>query len=137
KKWNRIAQQTLREAEMWSVASDGPYTARDFETLWKTLLLNQFHDILPGSSIDWVYEEAERDLRLLSERAYEIGEAAMATVAGSGELYAVFNPTSHPRSEVGELDGKTVRIEAPACGWGVRVTEIRNQGVEVSDRTME
>ncbi len=137
KRWNRIAQHTLREAEMWSVASGGTYTARDFEPLWKALLLNQFHDILPGSGIDWVYEEAERDLRQLTERARDIGEAAMAAIAGSGGSHAFFNTTSHPRSEVGELDGKTVRVEAPPCGWAVRVTDIHNEGVEVSDRTME
>jgi len=137
KRWNRIAQHTLREAEMWSVASGGTYTARDFEPLWKALALNQFHDILPGSSIDWVYEEAERDLRQVTERARDIGEAAMAVIAGSGGSHAFFNTTSHPRSEVGELGGKTVRVEAPPCGWAVRVTDIHNEGVEVSDRTME
>ncbi|HEX7264793.1 MAG TPA: alpha-mannosidase, partial [Candidatus Dormibacteraeota bacterium] len=68
KRLNRLAQHALREAEMWSVAA-GAYPAKELGALWRTLLLNQFHDILPGSSIDWVYEEAERDLAHVMERA--------------------------------------------------------------------
>jgi alpha-mannosidase len=59
---NRRAQAALCEAEMWSVAA-GSYPRPELDRLWKMLLLNQFHDILPGSSIDWVYADAERDLR--------------------------------------------------------------------------
>jgi alpha-mannosidase len=61
KQLNRRAQESLRQAEMWSVAA-GDYPREELDALWKKLLLNQFHDILPGSSIDWVYAEAERDL---------------------------------------------------------------------------
>src|SRR6266446_2480416 len=57
KRLNRLAQSALCEAEMWSVGADD-HGREDLDALWKTLLLNQFHDILPGSSIDWVYEEA-------------------------------------------------------------------------------
>src|SRR5438477_3110266 len=53
---NRLAQDALREAEMWSVAA-GRYPRESLDACWKRLLLHQFHDILPGSSIDWVYEE--------------------------------------------------------------------------------
>src|SRR3984893_5630217 len=51
KRLNRLAPQALRDAEMWSVAAGGEHPTSELETLWKTLLLNQFHDILPGSSI--------------------------------------------------------------------------------------
>lgn len=39
------------------------YPTAKLDTLWKTLLLNQFHDILPGSSISWVHKEAREDYR--------------------------------------------------------------------------
>ena len=50
----------LREAEMWSVAAQDktPYPMETLDKCWKGVLLNQFHDILPGSSIARVYEEA-------------------------------------------------------------------------------
>ncbi len=120
KRLNRLAQQALREAEMWSVAAGGDYPSSELEGLWKTLLLNQFHDILPGSSIDWVYEEAERDLSNVVETANAVADRATATIAGDGDRVAIFNSTSHPRGA------------APPCGWAVV-----DKPPEVSSRSME
>jgi alpha-mannosidase len=106
KRLNRLAQQALREAEMWSVAA-GSYPRDELDSAWKTLLLNQFHDILPGSSIDWVYEEAERDLARVVQTGERIASASAASIAGQGDRVAVFNPSSHPRGG------------APPCGWAV------------------
>ena len=80
KRLNREAQTALREAEMWSVAA-GSYPREELNRLWKTLLLNQFHDILPGSSIDWVYEEAERDLEAVVNAARDIARRAGAAAS--------------------------------------------------------
>ncbi|HET7338847.1 MAG TPA: glycoside hydrolase family 38 C-terminal domain-containing protein, partial [Candidatus Dormibacteraeota bacterium] len=106
KRLNRRAQQSLREAEMWSVASGG-YPREELDAAWKALLLNQFHDILPGSSIDWVYADAERDLSQVISSAEQIAAVSVANIAGDGDGVAVFNPSSHPRGG------------APACGWAV------------------
>jgi alpha-mannosidase len=137
KRWNRLAQDALHQAEMWSVAAGGDYPSRELEALWKTLLLNQFHDILPGSSIDWVYEEAERDLEHVTERATEIAEAAMSAIIGNGEGLVAFNANSHPRSEIVSLDNEYVRIEAPSCGWAVVVPRSNEPEVSVTEHSME
>ncbi len=64
KRGNRRSEQLLREAELWSataaVAAGHPYPYAALDRIWKTVLLHQFHDILPGSSIAWVHREAER-----------------------------------------------------------------------------
>jgi alpha-mannosidase len=137
KRLNRLAQQSLREAEMWSAADARHYPSGELEALWKTLLLNQFHDILPGSSIDWVYEEAERDLEQVTQRATEISDAAMLAIVGKGEELVAFNSTSHPRTEVVSLGGEYVRIEAPSCGWAVVVPYASEAAVEMTDHSME
>jgi alpha-mannosidase len=137
KRWNRLAQNALREAEMWSVAAGGDYPSGELETLWKTLLLNQFHDILPGSSIDWVYEEAEPDLEHVTQRATEITDAAMSAIVGDGDALVAFNSTSHPRTEIVSLDNEYARIEAPSCGWAVVVPRSREPEVAVTDHSME
>ena len=137
KRWNRLAQDALRHAEMWSVAAGGDYPSAELETLWKTLLLNQFHDILPGSSIDWVYEEAERDLEHVTERATEIADAAMSAIAGNGDTLVAFNSTSHPRAEIVSLNNEYARIEAPSCGWAVVVPRSSEPEVAVTDHSME
>src|SRR5438270_12126347 len=58
---NRRAEQALRAAELWSVAAGRDYPAAVLEGAWKQLLLNQFHEILPGSRIAWVHQDAHRD----------------------------------------------------------------------------
>ncbi len=59
---NRDAQNALYNAELWNTIAtlrcDRPYPKQKLETAWKQVLLNQFHDILPGSSIAEVYTDA-------------------------------------------------------------------------------
>src|SRR5437762_2151074 len=104
---NRRAQEALREAEMWCVAAGGAYPRAALDAAWKKLLLNHFHDILPGSSIDWVYEDAERDLSEATLTGNWLTEKAIKTMTEPGPSLVVFNPSSHPRAG------------APACGWAV------------------
>jgi len=65
KQGNRRCESLLREVERWSataaVRSGYTYPADELRELWKTVLLQQFHDILPGSSIAWVHREAEEN----------------------------------------------------------------------------
>jgi alpha-mannosidase len=114
---NRRAEQALREAEVWSVAARREYPRDLLESAWKRLLINQFHDVLPGSSIDWVYEDAESELEGVIEVAGGVISSAQAELAGEGDQLTVFNVNSHPRREVIEVDGRAVLVEAPACGW--------------------
>jgi alpha-mannosidase len=137
KRLNRLAQQALREAEMWSVAARGEYPSTELSALWQTLLLNQFHDILPGSSIDWVYEETERDLTQVVDVATGISESAMSVIVGSGERLVAFNTTSHPRSEMVSIDNAYARIEAPSCGWAVVAPNSSQTHVSVTEHSME
>src|SRR6266849_1984615 len=139
KRLNRLAEQALREAEIWSVAVGHDYPAAVFDSSWKRLLINQFHDILPGSSIDWVYEDAERELEAVVEIAGGITTTAQSTLVGSGDNLTVFNVNSHARREVVEIDGRPVLVDAPACGWasinGSASAQV--QPVSVSDRVLE
>jgi alpha-mannosidase len=139
KRLNRRAEQALREAEIWSVAAEDGYPAGELEGAWKRLLLNQFHDILPGSSIDWVYEEAERDLEAVIQTAGGLTNAAQSKLAGGGSSIAVFNITSHARREVLEVNGRPALVEAPACGWAVPGDSLRatSGAVTVAGRVME
>ncbi len=137
KRLNRQAQQALREAEMWSVAAGGEYPAAELSALWRTLLTNQFHDILPGSSIDWVYEEAERDLESVVTRAWDVADAGRSAIVGAGDQLVVFNATSHPRTEVVNLSGEYARLEAPPCGWAVHVPHPQEPDVLAGDGRME
>lgn len=57
KKMNRFLELKLRRVEiLYSLLPFENYPVAELEKMWKLLLLNQFHDIIPGSSIPQVYE---------------------------------------------------------------------------------
>jgi alpha-mannosidase len=78
KKANRRGEQSLHDAELLAVARGDAYPHGELERLWKLLLLQQFHDILPGSSIGLVYEDARRDFAEL--------EAGARALIGDGDV---------------------------------------------------
>lgn len=92
---NRRCELLLREAELWCTAAatraGAAYPADDLDRLWKEVLLLQFHDILPGSSIGWVHREAEATYERVAAELTAIIDAALATAAPSAGT-AVANP---------------------------------------------
>jgi alpha-mannosidase len=60
---NRRNESLLREAELWAsyatVKLGLEYPRAQLEAIWESILLMQFHDILPGTAIAWVYKEVE------------------------------------------------------------------------------
>src|SRR5215211_6225303 len=81
KKLNREAEHRLLEAEALATLAalhGGEYQREELETAWKTLLLNQFHDILPGTSIGEVYEVTEKELADVVRTARKLRDRAMS-----------------------------------------------------------
>ena len=56
------------------------YPRKELDRIWKTLMLNQFHDVLPGSSIAWVHREAREDYRRDLKRLAEIAQDMCAVL---------------------------------------------------------
>lgn len=94
---NRRAEQALIEAELWSataaVRRGRPYPHDELDRLWERMLLHQFHDILPGTSIAWVHREAVAVLAGVVVDARAIAEGAMRALAGEGTRELVFSPS--------------------------------------------
>jgi len=116
KRANRRCEAALHDAEFLSCLAGGDYPRGELDRLWKLLLLNQFHDILPGSSIREVYEDAERDLAEVERGANAICEAALG---GGGEVPV--NTVGVARREVAARAGELVVVEAPPYGYGAVV----------------
>lgn len=89
KRGNRRSEHLLREAELWAATAavrgvaDYPYD--ELEAAWHAVLLHQFHDILPGSSIAWVHREAERSYAEVAEVLEGVIERSARALAGTGE----------------------------------------------------
>jgi alpha-mannosidase len=114
---NRRGEEALRAAEMWSVAA-GLDRRADLDAAWKRLLVQQFHDILPGSSIRWVYEDCAREHAAVLDAAADVSAESHALLAGHGEGLVAFNASSWDRAEVAELPGgRLAVVAAPGCGW--------------------
>ncbi|MEN6478793.1 MAG: glycoside hydrolase family 38 C-terminal domain-containing protein [Anaerolineales bacterium] len=141
KRGNRKSELALREAELWLTAAaalkGAPIPRQALDDAWRRVLLNQFHDIIPGSSIHRVYEEAEAEYAKALAAADEMIAGATSALA-AGEGLTVFNSLSWPRSALVELptgvqgardangqalstqiiDGVTyAEVATPACGW--------------------
>jgi len=112
KKANRLGELRLRDIEILHALSPNgldDYPAAKLDSCWKTLLLNQFHDILPGSSIGWVYEDSTRDyarmdveLAALESNGIAAWLSAADTSAAKSPIVAI-NTLGWPRTEVVEL----------------------------------
>ncbi|MEJ7652014.1 MAG: hypothetical protein WKH64_00955 [Chloroflexia bacterium] len=85
KKLNREAEHRLAEAESAATLAtqlvDAEYPHDEIEELWKTTLLNQFHDILPGSSILEAYEDSHEQMSHVVSRAAALRDEAMQHIA--------------------------------------------------------
>lgn len=110
KRGNRKGELALREAEFWSAAASlrgAEYPAQTLEENWKKLLFGQFHDVLPGTSITRVCEEAEADCDEVRQAAERLAGQAAGALAESSDALTVFNSLSWAR---------TVSVALPE-GW--------------------
>ena len=107
KQGNRRAEHLLREAELWcttaTVRGLAPYPYDALDRIWKTVLLHQFHDILPGSSIAWVHREARETYARLGAELEELIGGAQRTLVGTGDRAIVFNAAPQARHGVAAL----------------------------------
>jgi alpha-mannosidase len=134
---NRRCERLLREAELWWVAAGGapPEVTAQLEGLWKEVLLQQFHDIIPGSSIAWVADDAEAAHTRVAERLEEIVANALARIAPAGT--SVANAATHARREVIVVDGEPTMVEVPGSGIAAVVpTEHDDHPVVVTEHSM-
>jgi alpha-mannosidase len=106
KQGNRRSESLLREAELWAataaVRAGFPYPYEQLDRIWKTVLLHQFHDILPGSSIAWVHREAAKTYAAVADELTGIIDAAQRALAGdpAAGKQLVFNAAPHERHGV-------------------------------------
>ena len=102
KQGNRRSEHLLREAELWAataaVRTGFDYPAEELEEIWHLVLLQQFHDILPGSSIAWVHQDAERNYTAVARRLEAIIDGALEALAGNGGEGGAVTPVANTRA---------------------------------------
>ncbi|MGH2523656.1 MAG: alpha-mannosidase, partial [Anaerolineales bacterium] len=122
KRANRLAEVLYHNAEWLSalagVLASFNYPAQKLRQGWELILLNQFHDILPGSSIRSVYEDSQVDY----EQIMQIGQSVLAEarqallnqIGVGDESVVVFNSLSWTRDDLIELPGSGALAAQPS-----------------------
>jgi alpha-mannosidase len=155
KKYNRQTELLLRDVELLSslahVCGGMAYPQEEVTRLWKLVLTNQFHDIIPGSSIAEVYKDSTRHYEEVLTSGSALRQQALQALmpaAGQGPRLLALNTTGFERREVVELpegmsgeqlsaDGKALGVvDAPACGYDVREIDGEPAGQVTVDRNI-
>ena len=115
KRWNRRAENLLLDAERLCAVANrvtGHRTTEDFTRAWKNVLFNQFHDLLPGTSIEPAYTDARDELGEATAVAARAAQAALQSLTwridiaredGSTPI-VVWNPHAWPSRQCVELE---------------------------------
>ncbi|WP_431912798.1 alpha-mannosidase [Nonomuraea jabiensis] len=141
KRHNRRCESLLRAAEYLSTAASAlrgaPYPREDLDEIWRTVLLHQFHDILPGTSISWVHREARETYQAVEERLHDLIKQAGAALGGerAGGGLPPFTAPARPGAapvEVGDgedgatvLDDGLLRVVVDGGGHVVSLLDLR------------
>jgi alpha-mannosidase len=135
---NRRSEIALHEAEFWGTISHRlnkfQFSAEELKPIWRKLLLNQFHDILPGSSIHRVYEEAAKAYEHILTEAKKVTQTAIMKLKKSTakDAITVFNSLSWDRNELLDFPEGMVEVKVPACGW--TTVNLKNIGKQSGGR---
>ena len=143
---NRKGEFALLNAELFSVMANAlcaaEYPQKTLKKDWKLLLVNQFHDVLPGSSIGDVYKDSAAQFEeIFSDTSKMICGAldGIAKQVKSGGGWLVFNPNSFTANGSICMDGKTYIVkDIPALGYKV-IERVENVGssVQVEKNSIE
>ncbi|MEW5946656.1 MAG: hypothetical protein AB1742_10705 [bacterium] len=137
KRNNRLGEVTLMNAEKFasiaSLAAGEKYPAPAIFDGWYVLMLNHMHDILPGSGINKVYQDADRDYAGLLKTERGVIENALDAIAGlidtsgDGVPIVIFNPLGWRRDGI---------VEITADGLAEKPAVLDPAGVEIPSQTI-
>ncbi len=108
KKYNRQSEILLHDIEFMSFLSNvltqsNIYPKEELDNIWERVLLNQFHDILPGSSIRQVYEDTTKDYEEVKVQGTNLLLKAQEQVSNSISInknsIVVYNTTGFLRDD--------------------------------------
>lgn len=127
KRFNRKLENALRELEFTAsrqvLYQQAEYPAAQLREIWQEVLLYQFHDILPGSSIARVYDESVARYETLLEQVEQLTasflDALHQQIGARRGAFVIHNLSGFPREEWLYLADKPVCVAVPAFGYRV------------------
>lgn len=135
KYWNRRLELALRELELALVLSGSPCPKAELDAIWQEVLLYQFHDIIPGSSIKRVYDESVQRYELLYSRVCQMTQDCYQKLAANKPT--AFNALSWERQELVTLSGKDYLARVPGLGCSTLLEEVATPSVSATSHQLE
>ena len=100
KRFNRFCESLLYQAELWAALATltlgAAYPKKLLEEAWKKVLFNQFHDILPGTSIPEVFVDANAAWQEAQQLGEQIVEESLEAIAAQISLPTPPQPSANP-----------------------------------------
>ena len=101
KRGNRKCEQLLAAVEfIYSTLPADKYPAKELDSMWKTLLCNQFHDIIPGSSVRQVYTVTEKEHSDIVNKCHQLIHEAGKIIASGCDSLTLLNTLSYDISQI-------------------------------------
>ncbi|WP_309385903.1 alpha-mannosidase [Cerasicoccus frondis] len=126
KRLNRMAEFALRNLDYCSVRAeleDVPVNHERVEQLWKLLLLNHFHDILPGTSLPEVHDQAIDDLKKINEECQAYAHELLACMSEDSENEMSIHNTLNWERQSGWIPAELpapigIKVQKVETPWG-------------------
>ena len=133
KRSNRKSELAMMDLELLSVlaADKLAYPQQEMDKLWRVILINQFHDILPGSAIHEVYEVTREEYAAVAEKLAALTDERLAALTPEGDGVTVFNTTGFVRGDVVTLPDATAEALADETGCVYPVQKTADGGAIV------
>ncbi len=150
KRANRKLELSMMDLELLSVMAGGliPYPAQELDRMWKNILINQFHDILPGSSIHEVYEVTKKEYEAIAKEAETLKMERTKALAGDGAGVTIFNTTGKDRDDMvclgdtealglKDADGTVYPVQQTKDGAVVYVKGLPSKGYKTFEKVTD
>nr|MCR4718653.1 alpha-mannosidase [Bacillota bacterium] len=145
KRYNRkteiMCQNSERLSVLDTVLNNAEYPQKDISSAWKTVILNQFHDVIPGSSINAVYDDAFKMYESAQKKLNSVIDNAILNISenvNADKGYLIFNNNGFSATQVAKIGDRYVTCKnVPANGWCIVNGEPEKSSVTVGEKVIE
>ena len=132
KQGNRTSERLLHELELWSTIAE--VRPSNIDELWQRVLTQQFHDIIPGSSIAWVHDDAEAEHAAVAD---EIESLLVRIIPVVGNNTHILNPAPVAIDGVIDVDSAPMWASVPAFASAPPMSELPEEVCPVTTSVTE
>ena len=145
KRYNRKCEFTYQNAELYGTLAQTlceiPFPAKELHDGWEMILTNQFHDIIPGSSIKEVYDRSDIDYEAVLATGHKVIDASLCAIASAideKEGYVVFNPNAQGGRAMVAVNGKSVYADGLSpMGYSTCRQFVSDNRIQINGKCVE